>query len=173
MPGGDADRDTERLAPAPPERERRPGLHPVGRSTARVAGPIVARRGGGLIGRLKADWRAIAGDATAAATWPEALSRDGVLRLRVAAPGVALDLQHRTPLLIERIGMFFGRRVVERIVLVQGPLPLAVAPPALPPAPLRAADATALDTRLADVADPALREALLGLGRLVLSRDKR
>ena len=173
MPQNDADSNAERLAAPPPERERRPGLRPVGSSAARVAGPIVARRGGGFIGRLKADWRAIAGDATAAASWPEALSRDGVLRLRVASPGAALDLQHRTPLLIERIDLFFGRRVIERIVVAQGPLPLAAAAPPLLPASLSAADASALDARLADIADPALREALLGLGRLVLGRDQR
>jgi hypothetical protein len=173
MPRNDADRNTERLAATPPERERRPGLRPVGNAAARVAGPIVARRGGGFVGRLKADWRAIASDATAADIWPEALSRAGILRLRVASPGAALDLQHRSPLLIERINLFFGRRVVERIVLVQGPLPLAAAAaPIRRPQSLSAADATSLDARLADIAEPALREALGRLGRLVLGRDE-
>ncbi|HTT79285.1 MAG TPA: DciA family protein [Stellaceae bacterium] len=174
MPRTDADRDAERLAAAAPERERRPGLRAVGGTAARVAGPIVARSGGGLLGRLKADWDAIAGEATAAETWPEALSRAGVLRLRVASPGAALDLQHRTPLLIERIDLFFGRRVVERIALVQGPLPLGAATSPVPRKDsLSAAAAAALDARLADIADPALREALGRLGRLVIGRDAR
>ena len=150
--------------------ERRPGLHAVGAAAARVARPIVARRGDGVLGRLKADWRAIAGDDVAVTAWPETLGRAGVLKLHVA-PTAALELQHRTPLLIERINLFFGRRVVERIALVQGPLPLAAAPPpAAQPDSLSAAAAAALDARLAGIADPALREALCGLGRLVLGR---
>ena len=57
-------------------------------------------------------------------SWPATLGRDGVLKLR-AAPGAALELQHRAPLIIERINLFFGRAAVTRLALVQGPLPLA------------------------------------------------
>jgi hypothetical protein len=159
-----------KLPGAAAQYERRPGLHAVGAAAARVVRPIVARRGDGVLGRLKADWRAIASDELAAAAWPEALGRAGVLKLRVA-PHAALELQHRTPLLIERINLFFGRGVVERIALVQGPLPLAAAPsPVVRPDSLSAAAATALEVRLAGVTDPALRKALCGLGRLVLGR---
>jgi hypothetical protein len=173
MAGRDLEAQRERLAAAAPERERRPGLRAVGGAAARVAGPIVARRGGGILGRLKAEWRAIAGDALADLSWPEALGRDGALKLRVA-PHAALELQHRTPLLIERINLYFGHAVVVRIVLLQGPLPLAAAPPAMRPADSPgAAEAAALDARLADIADPALRKALAALGRLVQGGGKR
>jgi hypothetical protein len=170
MARGDPDRQVGRLAVAPPERERRPGLRAVGGAAARVAGPVIAGRGGGgMLGRLKAEWSAIAGAELAAHAWPEALSRAGALKLRVA-PSFALELQHRTPLAIERINLFFGRGVVVRIALVQGPLPL----PPTEPTPLNqsdslsAAEATTLDARLAEIADPELRAALAGLGRLVL-----
>jgi hypothetical protein len=133
-----------------------------------VAAPIVARHGGGVLGRLKAEWPAVVGAELAALTWPEALGRDGALKLRVASP-LALELQHRAPLVIERINLFFGREAVARLVLVQGPLPLPAPPPTAVATPLVAAEATALDLRLRDIADPELRAALAGLGRLVLA----
>jgi hypothetical protein len=165
------------VAGAAADRERRPGLRAVGAAVARIAGPIVRRGGGsGVLPRLKADWRTIVGDAAAATqAWPERLARDGALRLRTA-PEAALELQHRTPLLVERINLFFGRAVVARIVLVQGPLPLpcaATPPPAMAKgmdSPVAAVDA-ALAAQIAGIADPPLRAALSGLGRLVLGRD--
>ena len=143
-------------------------MRAAGIAAARLAGPIVARHGGGVIGRLKAEWAAVVGAALGATTWPAALGRDGALKLRVVS-SVALDLQHRAPLVIERVNMYFGRSVVARLVLVQGPLPLATRPRPAPPAPLAAEEAKALDARLGHIADPELRAALAGLGSLVLA----
>ena len=86
-------------------------------------------------------------------------------------PALALEIQHRAPLLIERINGFFGRGVVARLVLVQATRPRAG--PATPARaePLGRAEAEALDTALGDIADPELRAALSGLGRLVLGKD--
>ena len=153
------------------ESERRPGLRPLGGAVARLARPIVAK-GGGLLARLKADWPAIVGKELAAATWPSALGRDGVLKLRVAA-GQALEIQHRAPLLIERINLFLGRAALARIVLVQGPLPLPVRRqhPASPP--LSPAETRALDDQLAPVTDPELRDALARLGRRIVGAARR
>jgi len=147
-------------------------MRAVGIAAARLAAPIVARRGGGVLGRLKAEWAAVVGAELAALTWPEALGREGALKLRVASH-LALELQHRAPLVIERINLFFGRGVVTRLGLVQGPLPLAVPTAAALPAPLAPDEAKALDMRLGDIADPKLREALAGLGRLVLAGARR
>jgi len=171
------DHETDRVSGAPVNSERRPNLRPnlrqgglraIGIATSRLAAPIVARRGGGVLGLLKAEWTAVAGAELAAASWPEALGRDGALKLHVVS-SVALDLQHRAPLAIERINLFFGRAVVARLVLVQGPLPLATPPPTAMPAPLAIEEAKALDRRLGDIADPELRAALARLGRLVLA----
>ena len=151
---------------------RQSGLRAAGIAAARLAVPIVARHGGGVIGRLKAEWAAVVGAELAATTWPEALGRDGALKIRVVS-SFALDLQHRAPLVIERINLFFGRPAVARLVLVQGPLPLATRTRRAPPAPLAAEDAKALDVRLAQVADPELRAALAGLGQLVLAGKRR
>ena len=143
-------------------------MRAAGIAGSRVTAPIVARRGGGVLGRLKAEWAVVVGAELAATTWPEALGRDGALKIRVVS-SFALDLQHRAPLVIERINLFFGRPVARRLVLVQGRVPLAARPRPVPPAPLAAADANALDARLAEIADPELRAALAGLGQLVLA----
>ncbi len=146
-------------------------MRAIGVAAGRVAAPIVAARGGGTLPRLKANWAAAVGDDIAAVAWPEALGRDGALKLRVA-PGFALDLQHRAPLLIERINLFFGRNAIARIVLVQRKLPLA-APPRTVPEPLNPADQAALDARLGAITDPDLRAALARLGQLVLAGSQR
>ena len=147
-------------------------MRAVGVAAGRIAAPIVARRGGGIVARLRAEWAAVAGAEFAAIAWPEAITRDHALKLRVS-PGFALDLQHRAPLLIERINLFFGHAAVARLVLIQGRLPPAVAPPSASSAPLAAAEADALAARLADIADPELRAALAKLGHLVLARPPR
>ena len=171
MSRGKRESESPTLSAATAEGERRPGLRPVAGAVARLAGPIVAK-GGGLLARLKADWPAIVGAELAAATWPSGLSRDGVLKLRVLA-GQALEIQHRTPLLIERINLFLGREALARIVLVQGPLPLPAQRqhPASPR--LSAAETQALDDQLAPVTDPELRDALTRLGRRIIGAARR
>jgi len=151
-------------------------LRPIGDAASRIAAPIVARGGGGVLARLKAEWSAVAGAELAAQTWPEKLGRDGALKLLVA-PGFALDLQHRASLVIDRINVFFGRAAVTRLVLVQGTLPLAgpIAAGAgsrAPAAPPNGDDVSVLDSRLAGVDDPELRAALAGLGDLVLRASR-
>lgn len=147
--------------------ERRPGLRAAGLAAKSVAAPILARHGG-VLARLKAGWAAAVGAELAAVSWPENLSRDGALKLRVR-PAFALEIQHSAPLLIERVNLYLGRAAISRLSLVQGPLPLAAPSRAPPPPLLDPAEQRALDASLADVADPELREALAGLGRLVLA----
>lgn len=142
------------------------GLYAVGRAVAKIAAPIVRRRGGGLLVRLKAEWAAIAGPEWREASWPVALSRDGALKLRVVS-SAALELQHCAPILVERINGHFGRAVVSRLLLQQGPLPLPPERRAPAPQPLSAAQQHALDKRLSQIADPELRAALGRLGRAV------
>lgn len=152
--------------------QRRPGLRAAGIAASRLTAPVVVRRGGGALARLKAEWGAIAGAEFAAESWPEALGRDGVLRL-TALPAWALELQHRSPLLIERINLFFGRAMVKRIALVQGRLPLPPVARRARPAPPAPQDAAALERQLAAVEDTDLREALNGLGHALLGAERR
>jgi hypothetical protein len=150
---------------------RQGGMRAAGVAAARIAAPIVARQGGGVLARLKADWSAAVGADFAAASWPEALGRDGALKLRVE-PGQALELQHRAPLLIARINGFFGREAVARLVLVQATRAGGGRPKPVRSEPLGAAEAVALDARLGDIVDPELRAALGDLGRLVLGKER-
>lgn len=146
-------------------------MRALGVAAKRIAGPIVAAQGGGIVARLKANWAAAVGDEFAAVAWPMALGRDGALKAAVA-PGFGLDVQHRAPLLTERINLFLGRAAIVRIVIVPGRPPLAAPPPPPPAQPLGAAQQAALDKSLAEVADPELRAALAALGQFVLRGAK-
>jgi hypothetical protein len=170
MSGTEERRGGVKLTGRPAEREHR-GFRAVGVAVSKITVPIVARRGGGTLVRLKSQWAAIVGPDWAEVSWPTALGRDGVLKLR-AAPGAALELQHRAPLVIERINLFFGRSVITRLTLVQGPLPLPSGPsrPLIPA--LSEGESKALDRRLSEIVDPDLRTALTRLGRAVSGRQR-
>ena len=163
----DISNDSLSLTAPARESERHQGFRAVGVAVSKLAAPIVAKRGGGILVRLKAEWATIIGADWAAVTWPSALGRDGVLKLR-ATSTTALELQHRAPLLIERINLFFGRSVVTRLVLMQGPLPLdSPLSDAIVPR-LAAGEVEVLDERLSGIADPELRAALGRLGHAVI-----
>src|SRR5262245_34265514 len=129
-------------------------------------------QGGGALARLKADWPAIAGPELARLSQPEALlsarGRSGkALRLRV--PGAAaLEVQHRSSQLVERVNAYFGHKVIDDIRLVQGAIAARAAPRSLDsPDPKTTAD---MERRAASVQDPELRAALARLGARIASR---
>jgi hypothetical protein len=154
-----------KVARAVAEREHR-GFRAVGVVVSKLTLPIFARRGGGTLVRLRAEWAVIVGPDWAEVSWPKALGRDGALKLH-AASGAALDLQHRAPLMIERINLFFGRPVITRLAIVQGPLPHASGSSKPAIRSLSESEANALDQQLSKIADPELRTALAQLGRAV------
>ena len=156
------------LTGSEPASERGHGFRAIGVAVSKLGAPIVGKRGGGLLVRLKTDWPAIVGTDWAAVSWPTAVSRDGCLKLR-ATPAAALELQHRAPLLIERVNVFLGHSAVTRLILVQGPLPLPAAPSGSPPPPPAPGEAAALDERLSNIADRELRAALARFGRAVIA----
>jgi hypothetical protein len=151
--------------------ERGFGFRAAGASAAKISGPIVARYGGGILVRLKSHWAAIVGLELAAATWPESLARGGTLKLRVT-PAKALEVQHRTPLVIERVNLFFGRAAVTRLALVQGPLPLLSEPSRSPARTLTASESAALERQLAAVDNAELRDVLARLGRRIIGESE-
>ncbi len=152
--------------------KRRGGMRSVAAEVPRIAAPLLGKRGFGEA-QLVTDWAAVIGSELAGRTSPEKLSfprgerREGTLRLRVAS-GYALEVQHREPVLIERINAFFGYRAVARLVIVQAPIAAPRAPSAPLQRPLAAAEQEGLDRRVADIEDPTLREALRQLGRSVI-----
>jgi hypothetical protein len=156
--------------------ERRGVMQAIGATLPRIAKPVLGKHGLGEA-QLLQEWPAIIGDELARYCWPIKLSfprgerRDGTLRLRVAS-ALALEIQHREPVLLERINGYFGYRAVVRLALVQGPPPLKErAPPPPAPRPLAAAERRALERRLDGVADPALRAALERLGSAIIGKQ--
>lgn len=143
---------------------------------AKVAAPVLGKRGFAAA-QLITEWTSIVGPDWAETVSPERLSfppgerRDGTLHVRVA-PAAAPVVQHRAPLLIERINGFFGYGAVARLRLVQAPLarPRRSARPA--PRPLGPEERDALDRRLAGIDDPDLRAALRRLGEAVIGSPK-
>ncbi len=107
--------------------------------------------------QLIADWPSIVGPALAAATVPRRFQA-GTLTLGCAGP-VALELQHLSGPLIERINGQLGRPLVQRLRFVQqAPVTAPVLPrrPKRPPIPVEG------------VVDGPLRDALAALGAAIL-----
>jgi hypothetical protein len=157
--------------------ERRGRLRALAAEVPRIAGAALGKRGFAEA-QLVAQWPAIIGESLAEGVTPDRLSfprgerREGVLHLRVA-PGLALEVQHREPVLVERINAFFGYRAVARLALKQGPPAHAAAP--LPPQrrPLKNEERQSLDQRLQGIEDAGLKAALERLGEAVLGTDPR
>lgn len=144
------------------------GLRRVPALLPRLLEPA-ARRRGLVDARLLTDWPAIVGPELAGRCQPIKLGRDrggagGVLHLRVSGGG-ALELQHSAPQVIERINTHFGYPAVARLRFVQAPLARAAPPAAATRRAPTADELAAIDRAVANVADPALRTALAGLGR--------
>lgn len=128
-------------------------------------------RGASLV-RLKADWPAVVGPELARTTRPDALlagrgARAGkALRLKVSG-AAALEVQHRSSQIVERVNAYFGHRVIDDVRIVQGVIPAA--PPARPtPRPDPVVE-QAVAGRTAAVQDPDLRAALTRLGARIAS----
>ena len=120
---------------------------------ADIAGPEIAAHAE----PIKLQWRRAAdGEPTEPAT----------LVLRVEGPA-AIEIQHLSNVIIERVNRFFGWQAVGRIALRQAPLSRRAAPPVptLDPAAVERVAAT-----LTAVADDDLRNALGRLGAAVKGR---
>jgi len=148
-----------------------------------------ARRLGDLIGRclsktlarhgfasteLVSRWTEIVGPEIAAHAEPVKIQwarhqdaenpEPATLVLRVEGP-VAIEIQHLSGLIIERVNRFFGWRAISRIALRQAPLIFRhEAKPVTAPNPERTA---AVEATLTDVADANLRQALARLGAAI------
>src|ERR1035438_8021411 len=121
-----------------------------------------------------ARWADIAGPEIAAhsepmkITWPRAVGEDSpepaTLVLRVEGPA-ALEIQHLSAVILERVNRFFGWQAIGRIALRQAPLRRRE-PPTPPPPP--APEVTApLAASLPAIEDEPLRQALARLGAAI------
>jgi hypothetical protein len=162
---------------------RENGFRAIGGLAQRLTSGIAKGRGAS-IARLRAEWTAIVGPDLARLTRPEALlsgrgARSGTkgasakgagkaLRLRVSG-AAALEIQHKSGQLVERVNAYFGHRMIDDIRLVQGAIATRPAPTPIPP--LDPASVSRMAERAASVKDPELRAALARLGaRVAASR---
>lgn len=111
--------------------------------------------------QIMADWPALVGPALAAVSQPVRLS-SGTLTLACSGP-VAMELQHLAPQLAGRINAALGRVAVERFRFVQR-APGGAAPRPTP-RPAQAALPARVESALAGIDSPELREALARLAR--------
>lgn len=137
--------------------------------------PLFGRRGL-ADGAIVREWPAIAGPLLAAHTVPERIvyphgkRNEGTLHLRVATGGLATEILHLEPQLIERVNGYFGFRAVARLKLTQGPVAKRDQPPKSR-SPLNADQEDVLAGILAQVDDADLQAALDALGRSIMARE--
>lgn len=160
------------------ENQRRSRTQAIGGLIAKLTAPLLVQRGIAET-RIVTDWPAIVGVELARRCLPERLAfapgrrREGTLCVRVESAW-ALELQHGTPAIVERINTYFGYRAVARLDLIQAPVlnrGPAASRPATAPEPQAASPPHAPDPRpapaLEKVRDGELRGALQRLGAAI------
>ena len=139
---------------------------------ARSAGELVGaagdpsfRRFGFVQNSIVSRWSEIVGERYAKVSSPESIrfpagrKSGGVLTLLVDGAHAPL-IQHLTPMIIDKVNLFFGHAAINRIVFRQGK------PPAAPPKPVRPQLRPVpkeLGDGLREIADPELRACLESL----------
>jgi hypothetical protein len=97
-------------------------------------------------------------------------ARDGATLTIKVEGAFALDLQHQTPQIIQRVNGFFGWRCVEKLVLKQGPVRKGLTNTKRRKPELSVDASKRLDQLIQPVDDPALKKALARLGVGVLGK---
>lgn len=153
---------------------RRRGPRAFGADAVALMRHHLTARGLGEIA-IVTQWSAIAGPALAAHCVPIKLTGkadDGAQLTLIADDRAALELQHQTPKLIDKINTYFGRAIVKKIKIIAGDIPQPMRPPP-PPPPLTPAQERDLASATASIEDPQLREAITRLARQALPRRTR
>lgn len=156
---------------APPEARVSRGLARAARFGANATVKSF-RKQGFVEARLITKWADIVGADLARATLPQRFRRTpdgGTLTVR-ASGAAALQLQHYTPQIIERVNAYFGHRAVTRLNLVQGPIPPRPTRGRRRPAPLPESEAAELERLTGSLTDSRLQAALRSLGRGVIAK---
>ena len=122
-------------------------------------------------------WREVVGPLLASRSMPERLRFpqgeriDGTLFIRVES-SFALEFQHLTPQILERVNRFYGYRAVVKLVMKQGPIPRPAVRPAAAEKPLAGEAEAGLERSLEGLKPGPLKDALNRLGRRVLADGK-
>ncbi|MBI1179969.1 MAG: DUF721 domain-containing protein [Alphaproteobacteria bacterium] len=142
-----------------------------------LARPLLSpalRRQGFAQHEIVTRWRDIVGALLAARSMPERLRFQGAERtggtlfIRVES-SFALEFQHLTPQILDRVNTYYGYRAVTKLILRQGPLPRRPAPRPDQTPELTAELRQSLAEALRGVKDGPTREALDRLGRRLLA----
>jgi hypothetical protein len=165
---------------APPPKKRRSFARPLADLISGTLDPLLAKQGFGAAD-IVLNWDEIAGARLAAVTEPVKLqwpsrgqmrspdkpTEPATLILRVVG-AFALEVQHLSPVLCERVNMHLGWRCIGKIAIRQGPLErLRKAPrPKLKIDPAAVREAEAMHE---GILDEGLRDALNRLGSRVIS----
>lgn len=138
------------------------GPRPIGALVPGITRPAFKKRSPAGA-QVLADWATIVGPELSATTTPRRLIA-GTLTLACSGP-VAMELQHLSGQVIDRVNSHLGRILIERLRFVQDPTP---PPPPLAPRPRRPAAAVALP----GIEPGPLRDALSALGQVVAGRGR-
>jgi hypothetical protein len=157
---------------------------PIGAQVLGVARAAFVKRGFAEA-HILAHWPDIVGGGLAEYCAPEKLvfpkvsgeearaRRQGAtLVLRVDGP-VAVEIRHLEPQIVERINAYYGYGAVERLKLVQGPLPPKPRPRYRQIRPLKPEERQTLAQGLESIEEPALKQALEKLGERVLGASRK
>ena len=156
------------------KRSGRRGLHAFAPDAAALLKHHLSTRGF-QHAEIVTRWAEIAGGTLSEHCFPYRLSQGGAggpMLTLVADDRAALELQHQTPKLIDKINTYFGAPVVSRIKVIAGDIPR---PPVRRAAkrPLTAEEETLLKSQVLAVEDPELRDALARLARHALSESRK
>jgi len=166
---------TSSSEPKEPALRRRKGMQALGGPINKLTRQTFGERGL-ADGAIVNNWATIAGDMLATASLPEKIAYvagqkgRGTLHLRVANSGLATEIQHLEPLLLERVNSYFGYQAVARLKLIHGPLPPPTKGNAFELIPLSDEQTRSLASDLANVEDPDLKAVLEKLGQSVIGR---
>ena len=150
---------------------RENGFRAIGGLAQKLTSGFAKGRSTSLI-RLKADWPAVVGPELARTTRPDALlagrgARAGkALRLKVSG-AAALEVQHRSGQIVERVNAYFGHKMIDDVRIVQGVIS-APRPTARTPRPDPVIEQE-VASRTASVEDPELRAVLTRLGARIIA----
>ena len=151
------------------------GLTHIGQTLSRITNPALRKRGFAhkeTLGR----WATIVGDNLADFSTPQRIAYparqggQGVLQIRVDSVR-ALEIQHMSSIIIERINTYFGYRAVNSLRIVQDPISFRKKNKAAIGQPSKRTLPSSNNTQIPFTSDPGLRRALEGLDRC-LQADK-
>ena len=143
----------------------------LGRVLPQAAGRAFRRRGFARA-RVFTDWADIVDHDTAVNSRPARIS-GGTLTV-IVTPSHAPTMQIQEPVILDRINTYLGTGgdpVIDRIRLKQGYIDAPAPAGRRSQRILDAAETAHLERLVAPVRDPALRKALLDLGRAVIASD--